>query len=175
MSIKDIRAAINAFTLIEKDLKETNIPLKESWIQKALWLMNKTVSDELIKKWIKSNRPLLECEKRERKEFEKHIRIVEKELKEEKKMKYPDDSDSSDRLFLHEFLFLASNAKSRNDMIMKLPKPEFTTERKSIKRYDMQKLDAVRLDRIFRIEMKEVGKDAKQYAGSYINNPKDMI
>lgn len=82
MSMKDIRAAINAFTLIEKELKETNIPLKESWIQKALWLMNKTVSDELIRKWIKTNRPLLECEQRERKDFEKHIRGVEKDLKE---------------------------------------------------------------------------------------------
>lgn len=90
-------------------------------------------------------------------------------------MSYPDDTDSSDRLFLHEFLFLASNARGRNEMIMKLPKPEFTTERKSIKRYDMQKLDAARLDSIFRIEMKEVGKDAETYNGSCITNPKEMI
>lgn len=32
LSIKDIRAGINAFTLIEKELKETNIPLKVEWI-----------------------------------------------------------------------------------------------------------------------------------------------
>jgi hypothetical protein len=35
-SIKEIRAGINAFTLIEKELKETNIPLKENIILRAL-------------------------------------------------------------------------------------------------------------------------------------------
>jgi hypothetical protein len=39
------------------------------------------VSDELIRAWIKKNRPMLECEKRERKDFEKYIKGVEKELK----------------------------------------------------------------------------------------------
>jgi len=32
--LKDIRAGINAFTLIEKELKETNIPLYEYHIPK---------------------------------------------------------------------------------------------------------------------------------------------
>jgi hypothetical protein len=39
-------------------------------------------------------------------------------------------------------------------MISRLPKPEFTTERKSIKKYDMQPLDALRLDHIFKIDVK---------------------
>ena len=43
-------------------------------------------------------------------------------------------------------------------MINKLPKPEFTTERKSIKYYKMQPLDAVRLDRIFKIEVDSMNK-----------------
>jgi hypothetical protein len=81
LSIKDIRAGINAFTLIEKDLKETNIPLKEAVIQKALRFINKIASDDLIRAWIKKNRPMLECEKRERKDFEKYIKGVEKDLK----------------------------------------------------------------------------------------------
>ena len=83
--------------------------------------------------WIKKNRHLLECEKRERKEFEKYVRKVEKDLKDKKSMEYPEDRDSSDKLFIHEFLFLLCNAKGRNEMITKLPKPEFTTERRSIK------------------------------------------
>lgn len=96
-------------------------------------LINKTVSDELIRAWIKKNRPFLECEKKERRDFEKYIKNVEKDLKEKKNVHYPDDKDSNDKLFIHEFLFLLSNAKGRNDMIVKLPKPEFTTERKSIR------------------------------------------
>jgi hypothetical protein len=76
-SIKEIRAGINAFTLIEKELKETNIPLKEQVILRAFRLINKTASEVLIKKWIKKNRPVLECEKKERRQFEKHVREVE--------------------------------------------------------------------------------------------------
>jgi hypothetical protein len=33
--LKDIRAGINAFTLMEKELKESNIPIKENIIIKA--------------------------------------------------------------------------------------------------------------------------------------------
>jgi len=34
--LKDIRAGINAFTLMEKELKDTNIPLKESILLSTL-------------------------------------------------------------------------------------------------------------------------------------------
>ncbi len=126
-----------------------------------------------MRQWIKKNRPLLECEKKERKDFEKHVRAVEKELKEQKKMDYPDEKGSSDKLFIHEFLFLLCNGRYRNEMIPKLPKPEFTTERKSIRQYDMQALDAIRLDRIFKIEMKDIGNFAKENGGSH--NPRDIM
>ena len=43
-------------------------------------------------------------------------------------------------------------------MFNKLPKPEFTTERKSIKKYEMHPLDALRLDRIFKIDLKNFSK-----------------
>lgn len=95
------------------------------------------MSDKLIKKWISTNRPLLECEKRERRDFEKYIKGVEKEMKTEKGSDYPDDKDSTDKLFIHEFLFLLCNGKGRNDTITKLTKPKFTTDRESIKQYEM--------------------------------------
>lgn len=47
ISLKEIRAGINAFTLMEKELKTTNIPLKESVILSTLrvniknhWIIN---------------------------------------------------------------------------------------------------------------------------------------
>lgn len=43
-------------------------------------------------------------------------------------------------------------------MINNLPKPEFTIERESIKQYDMQSLDARRLDNVFRVELKTMNK-----------------
>jgi hypothetical protein len=59
--------------LIEKERKETNIPLKDDVILRAFRLINKAASDVLIRKWIKKNRPFLECEKKERKDFEKYV------------------------------------------------------------------------------------------------------
>ena len=55
-------------------------------------------------------------------------------------------------------------------MIVKLPKPEFTTERKSIKQYEMQPLDALRLDNIFKIELKDIGNFCKEGGGSHEPN-----
>ena len=115
--------------------------------------MNKTMSEELISYWIKKSRSLFECEKKERKELEKHKRLLEQQLKRKKNMNYPDDKDSTDMLFPHEFLFLLCNAKNRLDIISKMPKPEFTIEKKSIKKYDMPALDARRLDNVYKIEM----------------------
>ena len=88
MTIKEIRQGINAFTLMEKHVKTTNLPLKENIILEAFHLINKTASLELIRQWIKKNRPYLECEKKARKDFERHVRTVERDLKKEKQMDY---------------------------------------------------------------------------------------
>jgi len=58
-------------------------------------------------------------------------------------------------------------------MIHKLPKPEWTTERKSIKQYEMQALDALRLDNLFKIELRDIGKFAKHNGGSHV--PKEVM
>jgi ribosome recycling factor len=85
--LKEIRAGINAFTLMEKELKESNIPLEEESINKTLRLINKTMSTEIIKNWIRKCRSQLECEKPERKEFEATVKRVESEIKEKEKDK----------------------------------------------------------------------------------------
>jgi hypothetical protein len=58
-------------------------------------------------------------------------------------------------------------------MIPKLPHPELITQRRSIKQYDMQPLDAKRLDRLFKIELNDIGKFAKDESKSH--NPKDVM
>ena len=94
-------------------------------------------------------------------------------MKTEKGSDYPDDKDSTDKLFIHEFLFLLCNGKGRNDTITKLTKPKFTTDRESIKQYEMQALDARRLDRIFKMELRDIGKFATHDKGTH--NPKDVM
>jgi hypothetical protein len=110
--------------------------------------------------------------KRERRDFERYVRRVESELKEAKKMDYNDEKDSTDKLFIHEFLFLLCNASGRIEQIGKLQKPEFTIQRKSIKRYEMQALEAMRLDTLFKIELKDIGQFAKDTGG---HNPKEVL
>ena len=83
--MKEIRAGINAFTLMEKELQRTNLPLIEGVILRTFHLINRTVSDELIRQWIKKNRPFLECEKKERKAFERYAKHVDAELRKERK------------------------------------------------------------------------------------------
>ena len=117
-------------------------------------LINKTISEELINQWIKKCRPELECEKKDRIQLELSMKLIEQGLKKKKGMVYPDDQDSHDMLFPHEFLFLMCNTKNRLDIIGRMPKPEFTTAKKSIKRYEMQPLDAIRLDKVYQVDMK---------------------
>ena len=128
-SFKEIRAGINAFTLMEKDIKATNLPLKEPILDKALRLINKTMSEDLIRSWIKKCRPFLECEKQERKDFDNQVKKVEKELKAKTHVDFEGEIGSADRIFPHEFLFLLCNTKSRLEQIKRLPLPEFTIER----------------------------------------------
>eukprot|EP00350_Pseudokeronopsis_sp_OXSARD2_P001564 CAMPEP_0170567122 /NCGR_PEP_ID=MMETSP0211-20121228/80280_1 /TAXON_ID=311385 /ORGANISM="Pseudokeronopsis sp., Strain OXSARD2" /LENGTH=189 /DNA_ID=CAMNT_0010888497 /DNA_START=307 /DNA_END=876 /DNA_ORIENTATION=- len=153
---------------MEKELKCSNIPLNETIILRTLRLINKTISEEVLKYWIKKCRANLECEKKERKDLENHKKLLESELKKKKKMNYPDDKDSSDMLFAHEFLFLLCNTKNRLGIIDRMPRPEFTTEKKSLKKYEMQALDAARLDRVFKVDL-----NLSHKAGSY--NPQDVI
>ena len=48
----------------------TNLPLDEKILNRCLMLLNLTMSEALIRKWIKQVRPQLECENIERKKFE---------------------------------------------------------------------------------------------------------
>lgn len=52
--------------LIEKQYEMTNIPLNEDAIMKTLRLVNRAISDDLIRAWIKKVRGNLECEQRDR-------------------------------------------------------------------------------------------------------------
>lgn len=62
LSFKIMREGINAFTLMERDLQQTNLPVDEDVIYKTLMLVGMTMSPNLIKMWLKRVRPHLECE-----------------------------------------------------------------------------------------------------------------
>jgi len=60
--LKLVRDGINAFTLTEKEIGEANLPLKEEIIAKALLLINKAMSTDLLTQWIKKYKHEMECE-----------------------------------------------------------------------------------------------------------------
>ena len=61
----------------------------------------------------------------------------EKELKAKTHVDFEGEIGSADKIFPHEFLFLLCNTKSRLEQIKRLPLPEFTIERRNIRKYDM--------------------------------------
>lgn len=67
-------------------------------------------------------------------------------------MNYPDDKDSTDKLFPHEFLFLLCNTKDWLDSINMVPWAHLTLDKKSIKKQEMEPLDAKRFDTIYKID-----------------------
>jgi len=116
--------------------------------------MNKTLSDDLINTWIKRYRQHLECEKPDRVELERHIKQVERDYKARTKADFPESKDSADKMFPHEFLYLLCNTNNRVERLKRIAKPEFSIDKKSIKKYEMKPLDAQRLDKIYRLEKK---------------------
>jgi hypothetical protein len=61
------------------------------------------MSEKLLKHWIKTCRPNFECEKADKKEFDK--------------MTMEEKKDQAPRMFPHEFLFLLCNTKNRNALV----------------------------------------------------------
>lgn len=57
----------------ENQSQGANLPLDSGVLNRALMLLNLTLSEQLIKQWIKKVRPQLECENSKRRNFEKTL------------------------------------------------------------------------------------------------------
>ena len=73
--------------------------------------------------------------------------------KDTRNLEYPEDKGSANKLFPHEFLFVMCNAIDRHKRINNIKHPVVTTEKMSIKKYEMQAMDARWLDNIFIIDI----------------------
>lgn len=70
VGLKIIRSAVYALRLLCKELECTNIPLDPEILNRVLMMLNLTLSETLIKQWVKKIRSHLECENNDRKKFE---------------------------------------------------------------------------------------------------------
>lgn len=100
------------------------LPADATVLNRALMLLNLTMSEKLIKQWLKKVRIQMEFQSDHRRELEMTIRKVTNEKREEmKKAGRQVDSESSDgentgeeevgKIYLHEFLALVANAFDR--------------------------------------------------------------
>ncbi len=107
-------------------------------------LLNLTLSEQLIKVWIKKVRPQLECENPDRKHFEKTL----KELSDS-----PEDL-SKDKMFLHEFLYLMQNAQDRFGVLSSVKRQKLSITKIDIGSHDgIANYDGPKLDKLYDFDL----------------------
>jgi len=96
-----------------------NLPLDPVIINQTMRLVNRTMSENVIKKWVQMVRPKLDCSFVERQTFERQVRMIETELKEKHQhlRSVEELALQMDYILPHEFLFLLKNSVDRHTQI----------------------------------------------------------
>lgn len=101
----------------DKENKSDNMYLPQADpgknIHKALRLVNMSISDKIFKLWLKHVESNLQCQRKDRKDFEKEHKRT--------KIDIP-------YIMPHEFLFLLCNSINRIDTVNKIHKADLTSE-----------------------------------------------
>lgn len=150
--LKLVRQTMYAWTLICKECDCSNLPLDPVVLNQALMLLNCTVSENLLKQWIKKVHPMLECEQPDRKKLELKVREIETQVV-DPQSRVPlteKGNHNSEKLFAHEFLFLVANSLDRRVELrnvgmekIDITKEELFFTHDGIENYDGQRLDKI--------------------------------
>ena len=131
-----------------------NLPLDAVIINQTMKLVNRTMSENVIRKWIKLVAPKLDYAVLERQAFERKVRIIEGELRE----KHPNLRNveemplSTDYILPHEFLFLLCNSVDRQTEMRKQKAPELDIEKRQIDNFDKDNVNGIRLDYLYKLD-----------------------
>lgn len=114
LSIDTIRHSLNAFELECRATKQDYLYLIDDKVHKCLRLINKSISEHVVKKWFEHVKTNLEWNKQDR-------RIFEKEQKEQR----------IDIPFIlpHEFIYLVCNTIDRLEAIEKMHRPVLKSQK----------------------------------------------
>lgn len=74
MTVDEIRHGILAYTLISRECKSEWLPMYVEKLQKAFRIVNKTISEVVLKRWFEHVRSNLECNQESRIYMEKEIK-----------------------------------------------------------------------------------------------------
>jgi hypothetical protein len=127
------------------------LPLDEKVLNKALMLLNLTMSEQLIKKWISKVRPQLECEQPDRIRFEKTVKEIQKKFYKTTPDQDDDDNTiSKDKMFPHEFMFLLENAQDRQQVLKEVKRQKLSIVKIDIGTHDgIENYDGPKLDKLY--------------------------
>ena len=80
LPLKFVRSGLYAWSLVCKEIGCSNLPLDEKLLNRVLMLINLTMSENVIKQWIKKVRThpsQLECDQPDRLTFETTVRDIQ--------------------------------------------------------------------------------------------------
>lgn len=102
------------------------MPLDPVIINQTMKLVNRTMSENVIRKWIKLVAPKLDYAVSERQAFEHKFRIIENELKDKYQhlRNVEEVPPQMEYILPHEFLFLLCNSVDRQTEMRKQRAPE---------------------------------------------------
>lgn len=118
-----IRHGLSAYTLTCRESKQDYLHMDDGKVHKALRLVNMSISDEILKKWLDYVTTNLEWNKVERRVFEREHNDPRRK---EDKLSYPLPLNVP-FIMPHEFIFLMCNSLNRLDNINRLHKPDYTS------------------------------------------------
>jgi hypothetical protein len=109
MTLDEIRQGVMAYTLTARETKSEWLLFTTDKILRAFRILNKTISEVILKKWYDHVKTNLDCSQEQRVHIEKEIK--------QRKIDGP-------FLLPHEFLFLLCNSSDRLQTIERVYKPE---------------------------------------------------
>jgi len=132
-----------------------NLPLDPVIINQTMKLVNRTMSENVIRKWIKLVAPKLDYAVYERQAFERKVRIIETELKEKyQHLRNVEEMPlQTDYILPHEFLFLLCNSVDRQTEMRKQRAPELDISKHQIDEFDPNNVNGIRLDYLYKLDI----------------------
>ncbi len=122
LSGDEIRHGLNAYTLIVRETKEEFLSMYVEKVIKAFRLVNKSISELVLKKWYNRCKPYLECEDPNRIRMEKE---------------YKENNFTVPFILPHEFLFLLCNSEDRLKAIEMVHRPELVSNKGEIHNFEL--------------------------------------
>ena len=94
LTVDDIRYGIEAYTLTIRETKSEYLDLNFEKVQKAFRLCNRAISMDIFKSWCDRMKPFLECNQKERIQFNADLLAAEKKYEKDMNVEFNPNTDA---------------------------------------------------------------------------------